>query len=125
MTMLFRTAAASMFALGMLLTTVSQASSLTITTTWGPNAEVPDPRAGYNGWMSNQSGVTETLMGIDYDLNLYPRVAESVEQAAPTTWRVTLKEGVTFHDGLPVNAEAVVNAITAISEEAMVATTLA
>ena len=117
MTMLFRTAAASMVALGMLLTTVSQASSLTITTTWGPNAEVPDPRAGYNGWMSNQSGVTETLMGIDYDLNLYPRVAESVEQAAPTTWRVTLKEGVTFHDGSPVTAEAVVNAITAISEE--------
>ena len=117
MTMLFRTAAASMVALGMLLTTVSQASSLTITTTWGPNAEVPDPRAGYNGWTSNQSGVTETLMGIDYDLNLYPRVAESVEQAAPTTWRVTLKEGVTFHDGSPVTAEAVVSAITAISEE--------
>ena len=27
---------------------------------FGPTAEVPDPRAGYNGWMSNQTGVTET-----------------------------------------------------------------
>ena len=41
-------------------------SSLTIAIGFGPTAEVPDPRAGYNGWMSNQTGVTETLMGIDY-----------------------------------------------------------
>ncbi len=117
MTTLFRIALATLFALGMQLATVSYASSLSIATTFGPDAEVPDPRAGYNGWMSNQSGVTETLMGIDYDLNLYPRVAESVEQAAPTTWRVTLKEGVKFHDGTPVTSQAVVDAIAVISEE--------
>ena len=93
------------------------ASTLTITTTWGPKAEVPDPRAGYNGWMSNQTGVTETLMGIDYDLNLYPRLAQKIEQAAPTTWRVTLKEGVKFHDGTALTAQAVVDAIAAISED--------
>jgi len=57
------------------------------------------PRAEYNGWMSNQTGVTETLMGIDYEMKLYPRVAESVDQASPTQWRVTLREGVKFHDG--------------------------
>mgnify|MGYP001799980264 CR=1 FL=1 len=44
--------------------------SLSIAVTFGPNAEVPDPRAGYNGWTSNQIGVTETLMGIDYDMQL-------------------------------------------------------
>lgn len=117
MTTLFRITLATLFALSMQITTVSHAGSLTITTTWGPNAEVPDPRAGYNGWMSNQSGVTETLMGIDYDLNLYPRVAEGVEQTAPTIWRVTLKEGVNFHDGTLVTAQAVIDAIAAISEE--------
>jgi len=117
MTTLFRIALATFFALGMQLTTVSHAGSLTITTTWGPNAEVPDPRAGYNGWMSNQTGVTETLMGIDYDLNLYPRIAESVEQTAPTIWRVTLREDVKFHDDTAVTAQAVVDAISAISEE--------
>ena len=96
---------------------VAQANSLTIATAFGPNAEVPDPRAGYNGWMSNQSGVTETLMGIDYDMNLYPRVAESIDQASDTQWRVTLRDGVKFHDGTTVTAQTVVDAIAAILEE--------
>ena len=117
MTALFRMAATAFFALGMLLTTASHASDLTISVAFGPDAEVPDPRAGYNGWLSNQSGVTETLMGIDYDLNLYPRVASGIEQAAPTTWKVTLNEGVKFHDGTPVTAQAVIDSIAAISDE--------
>lgn len=107
------------FALVMSLTlpAAAQQKTISIAVTFGPNAEVPDPRAGYNGWLSNQTGVTETLMGIDYDLNLYPRVAESIEQAAPTTWRVTLRDGVDFHDGTPVTAQAVVDAVSAISVE--------
>jgi peptide/nickel transport system substrate-binding protein len=116
MTSLTRFVLTALLAFGTLVSAV-HANSLTITTTWGPNAEVPDPRAGYNGWMSNQVGVTETLMGIDYDLNLYPRVAESIEQTSPTTWRVTLKSDVAFHDGTAVTAEAVAAAINAISEE--------
>ena len=114
---LYRCALGTLVSAGLILSGAVYAQTLTITTTWGPNAEVPDPRAGYNGWMSNQSGVTETLMGIDYDLNLYPRVAEGIEQTAPTTWKLTLKEGVMFHDGTPVTAQAVIDAIAAISEE--------
>lgn len=64
--------------------------------------------------MSNQAGVTETLMGIDYDLKLSPRLSESVEQASPTTWQVTLREGVEFHDGTPLTAEAVVASISGV-----------
>lgn len=94
------------------------ANELTIAATFGPTAEVPDPRAGYNGWMSNQMGVTETLMGVDYDLSLTPRLAEKIEQAGPTTWRVTLREGLTFHDGTPVTAQAAVDALSAIADEA-------
>ena len=117
MTALFRIAATAFFALGMLLTTVSHAKELTISVAFGPDAEVPDPRAGYNGWLSNQTGVTETLMGIDYDLNLYPRVAAGIQQTAPTTWKVTLNDDVKFHDGTPVTAEAVIDSIAAISDE--------
>jgi len=117
MNALYRCAIASLLAAGLLLSNALHAQSLTISTTWGPNAEVPDPRAGYNGWLSNQSGVTETLMGIDYDLNLVPRVAESIEQTSPTTWKLTLNEGVMFHDGTPVTAQHVIDSITAISEE--------
>ena len=118
MSILSRFAFATVVALSPALPVAAQEGSLSISITFGPTAEVPDPRAGYNGWMSNQTGVTETLMGIDYDMNLYPRVAEGIEQAGPTTWRVTLRDGVQFHDGTPVTAGSVVSAINAISDEA-------
>ncbi|MEL7211900.1 MAG: ABC transporter substrate-binding protein [Pseudomonadota bacterium] len=99
------------------LSSNAQEGSLSIAVGFGPTAEVPDPRSGYNGWMSNQTGVTETLMGIDYDLQLYPRLAESIEQTAPTEWRVTLRDGMRFHDGTPVTAAAVVASIEGILDE--------
>ena len=56
-------------------------------------------------------------MGIDYDLKLYPRVAETIEQAGPTTWRVTLRDGLQFQDGTPVTAQTVIDAIAPLSQE--------
>ncbi|MEM9348638.1 MAG: ABC transporter substrate-binding protein [Pseudomonadota bacterium] len=108
---------ASALALSSVVPALAQQETLTISGGFGPDTAVPDPRAGYNGWMSNRLGVTETLMGLDYDLNLYPRLAESIEQASPTTWRVTLRSDLTFHDGTPVTAQAVIDAIAPISEE--------
>ncbi len=118
MSRLTRFAFAAFVALSAAVPAVAQDNSLSISVTFGPKSEVPDPRAGYNGWMSNQTGVTETLMGIDYDMNLYPRVAQSIEQAGPTTWRVTLREGVQFHDGTSLTAEAIVASVSAILDEA-------
>ncbi|MCY4259944.1 MAG: ABC transporter substrate-binding protein, partial [Rhodobacteraceae bacterium] len=46
-----------------------------------------------------------------------PRLAAGSEQSSPTTWRVTLREGVQFHDGTPLTADAVVMSISAISDE--------
>ncbi|MEM9850694.1 MAG: ABC transporter substrate-binding protein, partial [Pseudomonadota bacterium] len=119
--MITRIAFSALLALGTAVPAVTPAAAqdktLTISVGFGPSDEVPDPRAGYNGWLSNQTGVTETLMGIDYDLTLYPRLAESIEQSAPTTWRVTLRDGLTFHDGSPVTAAAVVSAIEPILKE--------
>ncbi len=117
MSALSRLAFAALMAIGAALPISAREGSLTISIGFGPTAEVPDPRAGYNGWMSNQTGVTETLMGIDHDLNLYPRLAEGIERSSPTTWRVTLRQGVRFHDGTPLTAEAVMNSISAISDE--------
>lgn len=117
MSLFTRLVAAAFLAVSPVLPVAAQDASLSIATTFGPNAEVPDPRAGYNGWMSNQTGVTETLMGLDFEMNLYPRVAESIEQVSPTTWRVTLRNGIEFHDGTPVTAQAVVDGITAILKE--------
>ncbi len=100
------------------LPALAQENSLTVSVGFGPTAEVPDPRASYNGWMSNQTGVTETLMGIDYDMNLFPRLAEGIDQVDPTTWRVTLRSGVVFHDGSPLSAQAVISTIEGILDEA-------
>lgn len=95
----------------------AQQASLTIAYHSGPANEAPDPRARQFGWLSNQMGVTETLMGLDHDLQLYPRLAESIEQTGPTTWRVTLRDGVRFHDGSPVTAQSVIDSLAPISEE--------
>lgn len=95
----------------------AQEGSLSIAYHSGPANEAPDPRARQFGWLSNQMGVTETLMGLDHDLQLYPRLAEGIEQTSPTTWRVTLRAGVTFHDGSPVTAQSVIDSLTPISEE--------
>jgi len=50
----------------------------------------------------------------------YTGVAESIESEDNTTWTVTLKDGWTFHDGSPVNAESFVDAwnYTALSTNA-------
>ncbi|MEM9230137.1 MAG: ABC transporter substrate-binding protein [Pseudomonadota bacterium] len=95
----------------------AQEGNLTIAYHSGPGSEAPDPRARQWGWLSNQMGVTETLMGLDHDLQLYPRLAEGIEQTSPTTWRVTLRPSVTFHDGSPVTAQSVIDSLTPISEE--------
>ena len=42
------------------------------------------------------------------DGTVEPRLATSWEQIDPLTWRFHLREGVTFHDGAPFNADAVV-----------------
>ncbi len=117
MSLFSRFAMTALVALAPAVSALAQEGSLTIASSYGPETEVPDPRAGHNGWISNQAGVTETLMGIDYDLNLYPRLAESIEQAGPTTWRVTLREGLSFHDGNPVTAQAVIDAFAPVSQE--------
>ncbi|MEP5633391.1 MAG: ABC transporter substrate-binding protein [Tateyamaria sp.] len=117
MSFMTRLAAAAILSLSTALPVIAQEGTLNISVGFISSDPVPDPRAGYNGWMSNQTGVTETLMGIDYELNLYPRLAETIEQAAPTTWRITLRDGLAFHDGTPVTAQSIVDAITPISVE--------
>lgn len=101
----------------MLAPVAAQQGSLTIGYLTGPANEAPDPRARQFGWLSNQAGVTETLMGLDSDLQLYPRLAESIEQTDATTWRVTLREGLFFHDGNPVTGQSVIDSLSPIAIE--------
>jgi peptide/nickel transport system substrate-binding protein len=49
----------------------------------------------------------EPLLRIDSEMNLQPGLAVSWEQLDETTYRIGLRDGVRFHSGNPLNAEAV------------------
>lgn len=56
--------------------------------------------------------ITEPLVFFSADgSELEGILAESWEQIEPQTWRFTLRQGVTFHNGEPFNADAVVHSI--------------
>lgn len=61
----------------------------------------------------------DTLIIADPDLNLHPGVAESWEISDDElSYTFTLKQGVTFHDGTPFNAEAVKYNLDRVMDEA-------
>ncbi len=51
--------------------------------------------------------IFEGLVRMDADYGIVPALATEWQFEAPNTWRFTLREGVTFHDGTPFDAEAV------------------
>lgn len=52
--------------------------------------------------------MTDPLMGLDAEGNWAPALAESIApNADATVWTLTLRDGPTFHDGVPVDAAAV------------------
>lgn len=56
-------------------------------------------------WVYNN--IYETLVLLDEDMNVQPALAESWELVEEDRMRFYLKEGVSFHDDTPFNAEAV------------------
>lgn len=54
-----------------------------------------------------RSLVYETLVYQDENMDLHPGLAESYDRIDDLTWEFQLREGVTFHDGTELNAEAV------------------
>lgn len=58
-----------------------------------------------------RAGCLEALVRYEADNSVVGGLAESWKQTKPTAWDFTLREGVTFQDGSPVNAEAVVGAL--------------
>ncbi|MFC7344361.1 ABC transporter substrate-binding protein [Saccharopolyspora griseoalba] len=56
-------------------------------------------------------GATETLAVLDRDGTAKPGLAESWTQPRPDALRLTLRPGVTFHDGTPLTAESAAGAL--------------
>ncbi|MGQ0743815.1 MAG: ABC transporter substrate-binding protein [Acidimicrobiales bacterium] len=57
---------------------------------------------------SDHSSVIETLALAGPDLTTLPLLATSWSFAAPATWTIQIRPGVTFHNGAPLDAAAVV-----------------
>lgn len=53
------------------------------------------------------ANIFEGLVRMDADYGIQPALATDWEFEAPNTWRFTLRDGVTFHDGQPFDADAV------------------
>jgi peptide/nickel transport system substrate-binding protein len=67
--------------------------------TEGPGANV--------GMEPLNANIAETLTALSPKYELQPWLAERWEFVGPNTWRFFLKRGVRFHDGQPLNANAV------------------
>ncbi|PVG83224.1 peptide ABC transporter [Nocardioides gansuensis] len=63
-----------------------------------------------------RAGCLETLVKYTAEGELEPMLATEWTQVEPTTWEFTLREGVTFQDGTPMDAEAVAGALSHVLE---------
>jgi peptide/nickel transport system substrate-binding protein len=66
-----------------------------------------DPAVGTQGSTIAAMGLGECLTRITAQGEVAPWLAEGIEVVDATRWRVRLREGVTFHNGKPVDATAV------------------
>ena len=73
-----------------------------------------DPRRGYSGWAAVRYGAGETLFRYTDDMELSPWLAVSWERPDDCTWRIRLREGVTFADGRPMDGTAVKESLEAV-----------
>ena len=75
-----------------------------------PHDETTSP----GNWV--MSNIYETLVVLNQQSEFVPGLAESWEQIDDSTWEFKLREGVTFHDGTPLTAEAVKFSIDRIKD---------
>ena len=61
----------------------------------------------HNNWGPLRAGVTETLVRLDDQLQLKPWLATKWETRDNRTWVFTIRDGITFHNGLKLDAVAV------------------
>lgn len=66
-----------------------------------------DAAVSYQGWTLTRSGIGETLVKLNDDVELEACVADSWEWVDEYSLKLHIREGVTFHNGKAVDAEAV------------------
>lgn len=92
---------------------LAQTDSVTVVVTDEPKSLDPCDTDLSNNARVLRNNVTETLVNLDpADGTVQPSLATQWRQVDDLSWEFKLREGVTFHDGAPFNAEAVVAALT-------------
>ena len=78
-------------------------------TTFNAENEEADinPHNTYAGWACVRYGVGETLFKFSDTMELEPWLATGYENIDDLTWKITLRDGVTFSDGCVVDGDAV------------------
>ncbi|ETA67214.1 ABC-type dipeptide transport system, periplasmic component [Methanolobus tindarius DSM 2278] len=89
------------------ISTVSTDSHLNCVLAQGPSDSL-DPANKWVGWYVREFGIYETLFSYDENMNLQPELATGYEKISDTEWKITLRNGVTFHDGTTMDADAVI-----------------
>ncbi len=64
-----------------------------------------------DAYIGTRAGCMESLTRIDFRDQLQPSLATSWKQTKPDVWEFTLRKGVKFQDGQPLNAETTSNAL--------------
>ncbi len=75
-----------------------------------------DPASEWKGWYTVRYGVGETLFKLNKELTPEPWIAEKYENVDDTTWKITIKDGVTFSNGEKVTGEKVVASLKRTAE---------
>jgi peptide/nickel transport system substrate-binding protein len=87
---------------------VGRGQTLVVGTMW---EAMPLSMAPRRSRFFNESEILDTLIKLDYDMQLVPGLATSWKRTSPTVWHFTLREGVVFHDGSKLDAAAVKNSL--------------
>lgn len=74
------------------------------------------------GMWPDNANVCEPLLGISQDLQTVPVLATKVTFVGDNTFRFELRRGVSFHNGAPLNAEAVRSSFARVAEKQLALT---
>lgn len=92
---------------------LAQSQTVTVVVTDEPKSLDPCDTDLSNNSRILRNNVTETLVNLDpANGEVVPSLATEWSQIDDLTWEFKLREGVTFHDGTPFDAEAVAAALT-------------
>ena len=104
---------------GCLRRPVDNPNILVISMSSGPNNL--DPRVGADSFSEKASQLMfDNLMELDDHLRVSPGLAERLDQPDPTTYVVTLRRGVKFHDGHELTSADVVYTFRSFLDPAFV-----